>query len=81
MDIHDMDTDIQRARVIAKDLLKTHSDIASVLITHRIKLINKVMVLESEIEILPSKRFYKSTGETIGDDASVLAEIQESKEY
>jgi len=81
MDIADMDEDIRRSRVIAKDLLKTHNSVASVIVSHSIIIVNKVNMLETRIELLPIKHFYKQTGEATSDDSPLIEEVMESKVY
>ena len=59
---------LHNSREIAKHLLKIGKNETSVLISHKVNIINSVISLETELTLLPVRRIYKMGDKLIEDD-------------
>ena len=59
---------LHNAHEVAKHLLKIGKNETSVLISHKVKIVDTVMSLETEITLLPIRRVYKLGDKLIDDD-------------
>ena len=59
---------LHNSREIAKHLLKIGKNETSVLISHKVTIVNSIISLETELTLLPVRRIYKMGDKLIEDD-------------